>query len=44
MTKRVDRLLEIVVVGYFVISLTQVLVAGSPPLPQWLTALGQAVG
>lgn len=39
MTKRVDRLLEIVAVGYIVISVTQVLIAGASPAPQWLAGL-----
>lgn len=39
MTKRVDRLIELAIVGYIVISVTQVLMAGSSPAPQWLAGL-----
>lgn len=43
MTKRVDRLLEIGVVGYIVISVTQVLMAGSTPAPWW-AGVTQVIG
>ena len=39
MTERVNRLLEIGVVGYIVISVTQVLMAGSATAPQWLAGV-----
>lgn len=41
MTKRVNRLLEIGVVGYIVISVTQVLMAGLTPAPQWLAGVAR---
>lgn len=44
MTNRVDRLLEIGVVGYIVISVTQVLMAGAAPAPSWLANMRQVIG
>jgi hypothetical protein len=44
MTKRVDRLVEIAVVGYIVTSITQVLMAGSSTAPWWVAGFTQAIG
>ena len=41
MTKRVDRLMEIGVVGYIVVSITQVLLEGPSPAPQWVVSITQ---
>ncbi len=44
MTKRVNRLMEIAIVGYIVISVTQVLVTGASPAPDWLASVTQVIG
>ncbi len=44
MTKRVNRLMEIAIVGYIVISVTQVLMTGASPAPDWLAGVTQVIG
>jgi hypothetical protein len=46
MTKRVDRLMTIGVLGYIVVSFTQVLLAGpaSRPAPEWVAGFTQLMG
>ena len=46
MTKRVDRLMEIGVLGYVVVAVTQVLMAGSAAssAPEWVAGLAQLMG
>ena len=41
---RVDRLMEIGVVGYIVVSLTQVLMTRPSPAPDWLASVTRAIG
>lgn len=46
MTKRVDRLMTIGVLGYVVVAVTQVLMAGSAtrPVPEWFAGLTFLMG
>jgi hypothetical protein len=45
MTIRLDRLMEIAVVGYIAIAVTQVLVdGGSTALPAWVSAVTRVIG
>ncbi len=46
MTKRVDRLMTIGVVGYVVVAVTQVLMAGPAvsSAPEWVAGLAQLMG
>ncbi len=46
MTKRVDRLMTIGVLGYIVASVTSVILAGpaSRPAPEWFAGLTRLVG
>lgn len=46
MTERVNRLMTIGVLGYIVVSITQVLLAppASRPAPEWVAGLTQVIG
>ena len=45
MTIRMDRLMEIAVVGYVALAVAQVLVdGGSTPLPSWVSAVTRVIG